>query len=65
MIRQGALFGAKCCSGPLGAPCLERRLRIRAFPVGVTTAELQQAEVKVYSGTSEKGTLWGNGLCPL
>ena len=27
--------------------------------------EKKSAASQVYSGTSEKGTLWGNGLCPL
>ena len=49
MIRKGALFGVKKnYLGPLGAPCLERRLRIRVqlSPFNLD-GQARQAEVKV------------------
>ena len=48
--QRRLVWGEKNNFGLLRAPCLERRLQIRAqqtFPVGLTMAELQQAEVKV------------------
>ena len=49
-IRKGALFGAKInYFGPLGAPCLKRRLRIRA-QLRPFLSELQQQS---YNSPSE------------
>ena len=45
------------------APPVQALLKIIGSECTVTNREL--GAKSVYSGTSEKGTLWGNGLCPL